>query len=101
MFCLTALFLCAKETTVCDSSMCLYLSDLETKTLQGVKGENSLSFTGSFIVDNSSIEFQKFADKEILRIPGPLTADFTVKVRSFQQLTNNNTLQCLCLLCGK
>ncbi|XP_070598626.1 ADAMTS-like protein 1 isoform X1 [Erythrolamprus reginae] len=53
---------------------------LETKTLQGVKGENSLSFTGSFIVDNSSVEFQKFADKEILRIPGPLTADFTVKI---------------------
>ncbi|XP_058024805.1 ADAMTS-like protein 1 isoform X2 [Ahaetulla prasina] len=53
---------------------------LETKTLQGVKGENSLSFTGSFIVDNSSVEFQKFADKEILRILGPLTADFTVKI---------------------
>ncbi|ETE68767.1 ADAMTS-like protein 1, partial [Ophiophagus hannah] len=53
---------------------------LETKTLQGVKGENSLGFTGSFIVDNSSVEFQKFADKEILRIPGPLTADFTVKI---------------------
>ncbi|XP_019373074.1 PREDICTED: ADAMTS-like protein 1 isoform X2 [Gavialis gangeticus] len=53
---------------------------LETKTLQGVKGENSLSSTGSFFVDNSSINFQKFPDKEILRISGPLTADFTVKV---------------------
>jgi len=57
------------------------LSDLETKTLQGVKSENSLSSTGSFLVDNSSIDFQKFPDKEILRISGPLTADFTIKVR--------------------
>ncbi|NXD45242.1 ATL1 protein, partial [Copsychus sechellarum] len=54
---------------------------LETKTLQGVKSENSLSTTGSFLVENSSIDFQKFPDKEILRISGPLTADFTVKVR--------------------
>ncbi|XP_029464601.1 ADAMTS-like protein 1 isoform X2 [Rhinatrema bivittatum] len=53
---------------------------LETKTLQGVKGENSLSNTGSVLVDNTSADFQKFPDKEILRITGPLTADFTVKV---------------------
>uniref|UniRef100_A0A8D2LH55 ADAMTS like 1 n=1 Tax=Varanus komodoensis TaxID=61221 RepID=A0A8D2LH55_VARKO len=53
---------------------------LETKTLQGVKGETSLSSTGSFLVDNSSVDFQKFPDKEILRMPGPLTADFTVKI---------------------
>ncbi|XP_072215288.1 ADAMTS-like protein 1 [Excalfactoria chinensis] len=53
---------------------------LETKTLQGVKGENNLSSTGSFIVDNSSIDFQKFPDKEILKISGPLTADFTIKI---------------------
>ncbi|RMC19293.1 hypothetical protein DUI87_03900 [Hirundo rustica rustica] len=55
-------------------------SDLETKTLQGVKSENSLSTTGSFLVENSSIDFQKFPDKEILRISGPLTADFTIKI---------------------
>ncbi|XP_030114536.4 ADAMTS-like protein 1 isoform X2 [Taeniopygia guttata] len=53
---------------------------LETKTLQGVKSENSLSTTGSFLVENSSIDFQKFPDKEILRISGPLTADFTIKI---------------------
>lgn len=58
-----------------------YLSDLETKTLQGVKSENSLSTTGLFLVENSSIDFQKFPEKEILRISGPLTADFTIKVR--------------------
>lgn len=58
-----------------------FLSDLETKTLQGTKSENSLSTTGSFFVENSSIDFQKFPDKEILRISGPLSADFTIKVR--------------------
>lgn len=62
--------------------MCLCLADLETKTLHGVKGETSLCATGSFLVDNSSVDFQKFPDKEILRMPGPLTADFTVKVRN-------------------
>ncbi|XP_072511788.1 ADAMTS-like protein 1 isoform X2 [Notamacropus eugenii] len=55
---------------------------LETKTLQGTKGENSLSTTGTFLVDNSSVDFQKFPDKEILRMAGPLTADFIVKVHS-------------------
>ncbi|KAM4707871.1 ADAMTS-like protein 1 isoform 2-T2 [Discoglossus pictus] len=54
---------------------------LETKTLQGVKGENSLSSTGSFLVDNTSVDFQRFPDKEILRMAGPLSADFSVKVR--------------------
>uniref|UniRef100_A0A8C3VHV9 ADAMTS like 1 n=1 Tax=Catharus ustulatus TaxID=91951 RepID=A0A8C3VHV9_CATUS len=53
---------------------------LETRTLQGTKSENSLSTTGSFLVENSSIDFQKFPDKEILRMSGPLTADFTVKI---------------------
>lgn len=54
---------------------------LETKTLQGLKGENSLSNTGSFLVDNTTVDFQRFPDKEILRIAGPLSADFSVKVR--------------------
>ncbi|XP_066897543.1 ADAMTS-like protein 1 isoform X5 [Kogia breviceps] len=55
---------------------------LETKTLQGAKGENSLSSTGIFLVDNSSVDFQKFPDKEILRMAGPLTADFIVKIHN-------------------
>ncbi|XP_056375728.1 ADAMTS-like protein 1 isoform X2 [Hyla sarda] len=54
---------------------------LETKTLQGVKGENGLSSTGLFLVDNTTVDFQRFPDKEILRIAGPLSADFSVKVR--------------------
>lgn len=62
------------------------LVDLETKTLQGAKGENSLSSTGTFLVDNSSVDFQKFPDKEILRMTGPLTADFIVKVSAASYL---------------
>lgn len=60
--------------------------DLETKTLQGVKSENSLSSPGIFLVDNSSVEFQKYPGKENLSIAGPLTADFIVKVSPFRYL---------------
>ncbi|XP_036187124.1 ADAMTS-like protein 1 isoform X1 [Myotis myotis] len=55
---------------------------LETKTLQGTKGENSLSSPGIFLVDNSSVEFQKYPGKENLSIAGPLTADFIVKIHN-------------------
>ncbi|XP_017515524.3 ADAMTS-like protein 1 isoform X2 [Manis javanica] len=61
---------------------------LETKTLQGAKGENSLNSTGTFLMDNSSVDFQKFPDKEILRMAGPLTADFIVKIHNVG-LTNS------------
>ncbi|XP_021108553.1 ADAMTS-like protein 1 [Heterocephalus glaber] len=55
---------------------------LETKTLHGAKGENSLSSTGTFLVDNSSVDFQKLPDKEILRMTGPLMADFIIKIQN-------------------
>ncbi|XP_036744022.2 ADAMTS-like protein 1 isoform X1 [Manis pentadactyla] len=55
---------------------------LETKTLQGAKGENSFNSTGTFLMDNSSVDFQKFPDTEILRMAGPLTADVIVKIRN-------------------
>lgn len=76
-------FFCSHFKLQCSSLLKIffYFSDLETKTLQGVKSENSLSTAGSFLVENSSIDFQKFPDKEILRMSGPLTADFTIKVR--------------------
>ncbi|XP_078386622.1 ADAMTS-like protein 1 isoform X2 [Cetorhinus maximus] len=54
---------------------------LETKTLSGQRGENSLSSTGIFSIGNTSIEFQKLPEKEILRADGPLGADFTVKIQ--------------------
>ncbi|XP_067885034.1 ADAMTS-like protein 1 [Heterodontus francisci] len=54
---------------------------LETKTLLGQKGENSLNTSRIFSIENTSIEFQKFPEKEILRANGPLGADFTVKIQ--------------------
>ncbi|XP_036452499.1 LOW QUALITY PROTEIN: ADAMTS-like protein 1 [Colossoma macropomum] len=53
---------------------------LESKTLQGAKGETSLDGTKQYILENTTIDFQKLSDKEVLRITGPLEADFTVKV---------------------
>lgn len=55
---------------------------LESKTLQGVKGENSLSVPGHHHLENTTVDFQKFPDKEVLRMAGPLGADFTIKVRT-------------------
>nr|XP_023676690.1 ADAMTS-like protein 1 isoform X2 [Paramormyrops kingsleyae] len=55
---------------------------LESKTLQGVKGENSLSVPGHHHLENTTVDFQKFPDKEVLRMAGPLGADFTIKIRS-------------------
>lgn len=74
-------------------TLCLCLADLETKTLQGVKSENSLSTPGSFLVENSSVDFQKFPDKEVLRMPGPLTADFTIKVRDWLMVLFGNEMK--------
>ncbi|XP_015200601.2 ADAMTS-like protein 1 isoform X2 [Lepisosteus oculatus] len=53
---------------------------LETKTLQGLKGDNNLSTSGPYHIENTTVDFQKFPDKEILRMTGPLRADFTVKI---------------------
>ncbi|XP_029942955.1 ADAMTS-like protein 1 isoform X2 [Salarias fasciatus] len=54
---------------------------VESKTLQGVKGEVSLDKTGQYHLENTTLDYQKLADKEVLRITGPLGADFTVKVQ--------------------
>ncbi|XP_066537381.1 ADAMTS-like protein 1 [Hoplias malabaricus] len=53
---------------------------LESKTLQGAKGELSLEGTKQYLLENTTIDFQKLSDKEILRINGPLEADFTVNI---------------------
>uniref|UniRef100_A0AAY3ZVY6 Ig-like domain-containing protein n=1 Tax=Denticeps clupeoides TaxID=299321 RepID=A0AAY3ZVY6_9TELE len=55
---------------------------LETKTLQGMKGELSLDASQQYHLENTTVEYQKLPDKEVLRITGPLGADFSVKVRN-------------------
>ncbi|KAM5291896.1 ADAMTS-like protein 3 [Ctenodactylus gundi] len=54
---------------------------IESKTLQGSKGEHSFSSTGVFIVENTTVEFQKSPERQTFKIPGPLTADFIFKTR--------------------
>ncbi|XP_068164161.1 ADAMTS-like protein 1 isoform X3 [Antennarius striatus] len=53
---------------------------VESKTLDGVKGELVFDKSGQFHLENTTLDFQKPSDKEILRITGPLGADFTIKV---------------------
>lgn len=53
---------------------------IESKTLQGDKGEHSFNAPGTFVVENTTVEFQKSTDREIIKIQGPLGADFIIKV---------------------
>lgn len=54
---------------------------LESKTLQGVKDELSLDETRQYVLENTTVDFQQLLDKAVLRITGPLGADFIVKVK--------------------
>ncbi|XP_029026632.1 ADAMTS-like protein 1 isoform X2 [Betta splendens] len=54
---------------------------VESRTLQGVKGELLVDTSGQYHLENTSLDYQRLSDKEVLRIAGPLGADFTVKVQ--------------------
>ncbi|KAK5622669.1 hypothetical protein CRENBAI_026490 [Crenichthys baileyi] len=54
---------------------------VEGKTLQGVKTEVMLDRSGQYHLENTTMDFQKLSDKEILRMIGPLGADFTIKIQ--------------------
>ncbi|XP_057238018.1 ADAMTS-like protein 3 [Malurus melanocephalus] len=54
---------------------------IESKTLQGEKGEHSFNVPGTFVIENTTVEFQKSTEREILKIQGPLGADFIIKTR--------------------
>ncbi|XP_075714192.1 ADAMTS-like protein 3 [Rhinoderma darwinii] len=54
---------------------------IESKTLQGDSGEHSFTIPGTYIIENTTVEFQKGSEREILKVPGPLRADFIVKAR--------------------
>lgn len=57
------------------------VSVIESKTLQGDSGEHSFGAPGTFVIENTTVEFQKGAERETIKIPGPLGADFIIKVR--------------------
>ncbi|XP_031425571.1 ADAMTS-like protein 3 [Clupea harengus] len=54
---------------------------LEAQTAQGRREEHVLSSPGWHVLGNTSVEFQRAPDRQTLRSPGPLAADFTIKVR--------------------
>ncbi|EPQ01992.1 ADAMTS-like protein 3 [Myotis brandtii] len=54
---------------------------IESKTLQGSKGQHSFHSPGVFVVENTTVEFQRGPDRQTFKIPGPLTADFIFKAR--------------------
>ncbi|XP_066491516.1 ADAMTS-like protein 3 [Tiliqua scincoides] len=54
---------------------------IESKTLQGDSGEHSFSAPGTFVIENTTVEFQKGSDRETIKIQGPLGADFIIKTR--------------------
>uniref|UniRef100_A0A4W6EH90 ADAMTS like 1 n=1 Tax=Lates calcarifer TaxID=8187 RepID=A0A4W6EH90_LATCA len=58
---------------------------VESKTLQGVKGELDLDTSGQFHLENTTLDYQKLSDKEILRITGPLG--------KFHQLSSDSVIQ--------
>lgn len=57
-----------------------YILVIESKTLQGSKGEHSFNNPGVFVVENTTVEFQKGSERQTFKIAGPLMADFIFKV---------------------
>uniref|UniRef100_A0A8D0BGF9 ADAMTS like 3 n=1 Tax=Salvator merianae TaxID=96440 RepID=A0A8D0BGF9_SALMN len=54
---------------------------IESKTLQGDSREHSFGAPGTFVIENTTVEFQKSSEREIIKVPGPLGADFIIKTR--------------------
>ncbi|XP_059534365.1 ADAMTS-like protein 3 isoform X2 [Myotis daubentonii] len=54
---------------------------IESKTLQGSKGQHSFHGAGVFVVENTAVAFQSGPDGQTFKIPGPLAADFIFKAR--------------------
>lgn len=54
---------------------------IEAVSLQGKKEETSLVSAGSYVIGNTSLDFQRGTDRQMLRTHGPLNADFIVKVK--------------------
>ncbi|XP_066557584.1 ADAMTS-like protein 3 [Amia ocellicauda] len=54
---------------------------IESQTLQGGKEEHSFDSLGSYIIENTTVEFHKGPDRQTLKAQGPLGADFIIKVK--------------------
>lgn len=56
-------------------------SVIEAVSLQGWKEETGLVSTGSYMIGNTSLDFQRGMDRQTLRTHGPLNADYIIKVK--------------------
>ncbi|XP_048828248.1 ADAMTS-like protein 3 isoform X1 [Brienomyrus brachyistius] len=54
---------------------------METHSLHGLREDLVLGSSGSYVIQNSTLEVQKAGDRLTLRAPGPLAADFSIKLR--------------------
>ncbi|KAJ8398300.1 hypothetical protein AAFF_G00428700 [Aldrovandia affinis] len=54
---------------------------LESHTLQGRREEHSFNAPGQYVIENTTVEFQRGSDRQTSRAHGPLTADFIFKVK--------------------
>ncbi|XP_023673078.1 ADAMTS-like protein 3 isoform X3 [Paramormyrops kingsleyae] len=54
---------------------------LETHSPHGLREELIPGSSGSYVLQNSTLEVQKAGDRLTLRAPGPLAADFSIKLR--------------------
>uniref|UniRef100_A0A7N8X501 ADAMTS-like 3 n=1 Tax=Mastacembelus armatus TaxID=205130 RepID=A0A7N8X501_9TELE len=57
------------------------LISIEAVSLQGRKEETSLVSTGSYVIGNTSLDYQRVTDRQTLRTHGPLNADYIIKVK--------------------
>ncbi|KAM7406639.1 hypothetical protein PAMP_001006 [Pampus punctatissimus] len=54
---------------------------IEAVSLQGRKEETSLMSTGSYMIGNTSLDFQRGLDRQTLRTHGPIKADYIIKMK--------------------
>ncbi|XP_062327574.1 ADAMTS-like protein 3 isoform X2 [Osmerus eperlanus] len=54
---------------------------IEAVPVQGKREEHSLLSTGSFLIGNTSLDYQRGTDRQTLRAHGPLRADYIIKVK--------------------
>uniref|UniRef100_A0A8C5F9Q7 ADAMTS-like 3 n=1 Tax=Gadus morhua TaxID=8049 RepID=A0A8C5F9Q7_GADMO len=54
---------------------------IEAVSIRGGREEASLVSTGSYVIGNTSLDFQRGTDRQTLRSLGPLAGDYTIKMR--------------------
>lgn len=55
---------------------------IEAVSLLGRKEERALVSSGSYMIGNTSVDFQRGTDRQTLKVHVPLGADYIIKVRT-------------------